>query len=62
MVIHAAFTAALVHLVLLDHPEVSSYHKIIRALRSTVKSLAWMIPKSEYAKEVYTDLKHFAMS
>lgn len=62
MVIHAAFTAALVHLVLLDHPEISSYHKTIRALRSTMTSLAWMTPKSEYAKEVYADLKHFAMS
>ncbi|KAF0323538.1 zn 2cys6 transcription factor, partial [Colletotrichum asianum] len=62
MVIHAAFTAALVHLVLPDHPEVSSYHKTIRALKSTMNSLTWMIPKSEYAKEVYTDLKHFAMS
>lgn len=62
MVIHSACTAALVHLVLLEHPQVASYHSSIRGLRIIIDTLKWAKPRSEYAQSVYEDVRNFAMA
>lgn len=60
MVVHAAFTAALVHMVLLLSPDGTTYRSSVRSLRLTVRALARMIPVSNYAKTVYGELQRLA--
>ncbi|KAK1634567.1 hypothetical protein BDP81DRAFT_492378, partial [Colletotrichum phormii] len=60
MVLHAAFTGALVHMIMLEHSAVASYHKSMRALRAIVEFLGWVIPHSQYARSIHQDLQTFA--
>ncbi|KAK1700192.1 fungal-specific transcription factor domain-containing protein [Colletotrichum godetiae] len=60
MVLHAAFTGALVHMIMLEHPAVASYHKSMRALRAIIDFLGWVIPHSQYARSIHQDLQNFA--
>ncbi|WQF84025.1 hypothetical protein CDEST_09039 [Colletotrichum destructivum] len=61
MVVHAAFTGALAQMVLLEHPDIASYYKTTRALKTIVDFLVWVGPRSEYARNVYNDLRQFAL-
>ena len=61
MVVHAAFTAALVHMVMLLSPDVSIYRSSIRSLKLTVRALIRMTLVSSYAETVYFELRQFAV-
>ncbi|KAH8667706.1 hypothetical protein BGZ61DRAFT_311964, partial [Ilyonectria robusta] len=60
MVLHAAFTAALVHLVLLLDPDIVTYRSSLKALRSTTRILSEFSHTSPYAANILTDLQEFA--
>lgn len=60
MVIHAAFTASLVHLVLLLYPDIVTYRSSLRALRSTTRILSTFSETSPYAAAVLVDLQQLA--
>jgi hypothetical protein len=62
MLVHAAFNAALVYLVLLDSPGVATYHASMRGLKDLAYTIRWMMPRSEYAQTAYMDLKAFAQA
>jgi hypothetical protein len=60
MVLHAAFTGALVHLVFLLHPDVVTYRSSLKALRAMTHILSEFARKSIYAETILTDLQEFA--
>jgi hypothetical protein len=62
MVIHSAFTAALVHLVLFEHPQIATYHACFRGLKTIVSFLKWVNPSVKYARMVLEDIKDFALT
>ncbi|EEU34528.1 uncharacterized protein NECHADRAFT_88022 [Fusarium vanettenii 77-13-4] len=62
MVIHSAFTGALVHLVLLEHPHLASYHSSIRGFKIIIDTLRWIMPWSGYARKVHDNIKKIAFA
>lgn len=60
MIVHAALTASVIHLVELQNPDPSAYRKAVRALRLTVNILASMAPSCAYAKIAHDDLRQLA--
>lgn len=61
MVIHAAFTAALIHMVLLLYPDTVTFRASLTALRSISRILARFASFSPYATLVLADLQEFAV-
>ncbi|KAL4885704.1 hypothetical protein BJY04DRAFT_116267 [Aspergillus karnatakaensis] len=60
MVLHAAFTSALVHLVLLLQPNIVTYRSALKALRSTKQILLNFAATSSPASRILNDLQELA--
>lgn len=61
MIPYSAFTASVVHMVLLLGPDATIYRSSLRALKTIVKVLWMMLPSSEYTKTVYKELQDLAL-
>ena len=60
MVVHAALTAAAVHIVQLRGSAASTYLGAVRSLKGTLKILATIVQRCGYADIAYRDLRQFA--
>ncbi|KAJ9209724.1 hypothetical protein DTO166G4_8675 [Paecilomyces variotii] len=60
MVLHAAFTSALVHLSLLLKPDVVAYRSSLQALRTMKRILLTYTRRSPHASTILEDLRDFA--
>jgi hypothetical protein len=61
MVLHSAFSAALVHLTVLQNSDTTTYLSAVRALKSIITVVAAMSQQCGYAKVVYDNLRNFAI-
>jgi hypothetical protein len=60
MVLHAAFTSVLVHLVLLLQPDIVTYRTSLKAIRTTKQILFSFAKRSPPARIILRDLRQFA--
>jgi hypothetical protein len=61
MIPYSAFTASVVHMVMLLDPDAITYRSSLRVLKTVVKALWTMLPSSEYTYTVYKELQDLAL-